>query len=403
MRLFGRGDLLPAAGLAAAMVVVFSAPVARVLDSIRAIEDTHDLKLLPGLAILAFVFMLHQLWKRQELRAQTLAAGAAARDATERAAEMGRLVAFSQDLAHSLEPEAIRAAALTHLPLLVPDRRVWVSFRDGTRPLAVGIDAPGSQGARPGATAATPASDVWYPMMVAEEELGTLAVSGSPPLALHQLSIVATAAALLAVSLKNAALLEAVRQSSVRDALTGCFNRTHALEVLDSELRRMSRSGGSLSLVMFDLDRFKTINDTYGHLCGDAMLAAVGGRMRAVLRGADLKCRYGGEEFLIVLTDTPLAGAVHVAESLRRDLQDHGFRWHDDTLQVTASFGVTTASPEDTDPLVLIARADEALYRAKQEGRNRVCVAALSTSVLTCEESEGQSAMTNRPRLADAS
>jgi diguanylate cyclase (GGDEF)-like protein len=378
------------------MVVVFSAPVARVLDSIRAIDDTHDLELLPGLAILAFVFMLHQLWKRQELRAQTLAAGAAARDATERAAEMGRLVAFSQDLARSLEPEAIRAAALTHLPLLVPDRRVWVSFRDGSRPLAVGIDAPG-------ATAATPASDVWYPMMVAEEELGTLAVSGSPPLPLHQISIVATAAALLAVSLKNAALLEAVRESSVRDALTGCFNRTHALEVLDSELRRMGRAGGSLSVVMFDLDRFKAINDTYGHLCGDAMLAAVGGRMRAVLRGADLKCRYGGEEFLIVLPDTPLAGAVHVAASLRRDLQDHGFRWHDDTLKVTASFGVTTASPDDTDPLVLIARADEALYRAKQEGRNRVCVAGSSPSALTCEESEGHAVVANRPRPADAS
>ena len=126
--------------------------------------------------------------------------------------------------------------------------------------------------------------------------------------------------------------------------------------------------------------------------------------MRAVLRGADLKCRYGGEEFLILLPDTPVAGAVRVAESLRRDLEEYGFRWHDERLTVTASFGVAAADLGETEPLALIARVDGALYRAKLEGRNRVCVAGAETSTpASCEGSEGRRRGSSRGQLADAS
>jgi len=132
---------------------------------------------------------------------------------------------------------------------------------------------------------------------------------------------------------------------------------------------------------MFDLDHFKEINDRFGHLCGDAVLAAVGQRMNAVLRGSDLKCRYGGEEFLILLPDTPLAGAHRVSETLRREFEEHPLRWNDVDIAFTASFGITAISPGEVDASLIIGRADAALYRAKEEGRNCVRAAELPAAV----------------------
>ena len=123
---------------------------------------------------------------------------------------------------------------------------------------------------------------------------------------------------------------------------------------------------------MFDIDRFKDINDRYGHLCGDAVLSAVGAKMREVLRGSDLKCRYGGEEFLVLLPETPLEGAKRVADTLRRELADMPINWKGEIVPVTASFGVSVALPAEIDGKALIARADAALYRAKDQGRNCV-------------------------------
>jgi diguanylate cyclase (GGDEF)-like protein len=127
--------------------------------------------------------------------------------------------------------------------------------------------------------------------------------------------------------------------------------------------------------VMLDLDHFKAINDRLGHLAGDAVLAAIGRQLREVLRGADVKCRYGGEEFLVLLPDTPAPGAMRVAESLRQAFDEMTVRWKGAVVSVTASFGVTTLRPEERDPETLLARADAAFYRAKQAGRNCVRVA----------------------------
>ena len=113
-----------------------------------------------------------------------------------------------------------------------------------------------------------------------------------------------------------------------------------------------------LSMIMFDLDHFKRINDRYGHLAGDAVLAAVGARMKAVLRGSDMKCRYGGEEFLILLPDTPVSGArARRRDAARRDPGSSG-DFNDERIAVTASFGVTAITPGEVDPLVIMARAD---------------------------------------------
>jgi diguanylate cyclase (GGDEF)-like protein len=338
--------------------------------------------LLPGLTILTVVYIFHQQRKRHEMRAEALSAAAEARQATARAAEMGQLVTFGQALARSLDRESIRAASSEHLPTLAGGRGAWamiraaghwqplttvgetsIADRERAAQRALGEGAPLTSGA-PG--------DVCFPMIVAGTPVGVLGVSPEPPLTEHQRTVLAAAAALLAVSLKNAELFEEVHETSVRDSLTGCFNRKHAMEVMDAELRRSRRSQLPLSLLMFDLDHFKEVNDRYGHLCGDAVLAGVGQQMNAVLRGSDLKCRYGGEEFLILLPDTPLPGARRVAETLRRELEEHPVRWNDATVGVTASFGLTAITPGEVDANLIIGRADAALYHAKQSGRNCV-------------------------------
>lgn len=382
----GRNDVVLMVGLTVALFVIFSGPVSRFLDYVREIEASRGLHLLPALFILATIFSFHQLRKRQEMRDEADGVGRAAREATERASEMSRLVAFGHALARSMDiesSESIRDVAAAQIPLLAPARGAWVMTR--TRGghweslMAVGESSPADRerAARRALGEAEPLigsapGEICFPMIVAGTPEGVLGVAPEPPLTDHQRSILSAAAALLAVSLKNSQLFREVRENSVRDGLTGCFNRAHALEVLDGEIRRARRSKLPLSLIMIDLDNFKTINDSHGHLCGDAVLAAIGARMRSELRGSDLKCRYGGDEFMVILPDTPLGGAKQVSENLRQALESHPIAWNAEQIRVTASFGVGVVNPTDQDPLAAIARADAALYRAKERGRNGV-------------------------------
>ena len=388
MRLIGRNDAVLMIGLTVALFVIFSGPMARLLDYVREVEEVHGLRLLPALVILATIFSFHQLRKRQEIRAEAMSVAKAASDATERAAELSRLVAFGHALARTMDSQShdsIRAAMAAHIPLLAPGRDAWVMTR--TRAgvweslVAIGDSSPGDRerAARRALGEADPligptASEICFPMIIAGTPEGVLGVAPEPPLTNHQRSVLTAAAALLAVSLKNAELFREIRENSVRDGLTGCFNRTHALEVLDSELRRARRSKLPLSLLMFDLDNFKTINDRHGHLCGDAVLAAIGAIMKAELRGSDIKCRYGGDEFMVILPDTPAAGARQVCDNLRRAITERPVVWNDGHIAMTASFGVSAVNIADHDPRTAIARADAALYRAKQVGRNAIQV-----------------------------
>jgi diguanylate cyclase (GGDEF)-like protein len=377
MRIFRRNDIFLIGGLAIAVWVVSSRQLGTLLDRAREIDHSRGLQLVPALFILAAVFLIHQFRKREEMRIQTI-------QATSRVAEMQRLVQFGQALAHSLDGDSIRAAATEHLPALASGRGVWAMFRTSgdwipLTPVAAEAHAAIERAAAravadPNASTDASHDDVLcFPLVVAGTAIGAIGVSPSPPLTEAQRSVFAAAAALLAASVKNAELFNEAHENSVRDALTGCFNRRHAMEVMDGELRRVRRSRGSFSVVMFDLDHFKAINDRFGHLCGDAVLAQVGHRMKTVLRGSDVKCRYGGEEFLVLLPDTPGIGARRVAEMLRRDLEDHPVLWNDQAVTITASFGITDIVAGEEDARAIIGRADAALYRAKQDGRNRVC------------------------------
>jgi diguanylate cyclase (GGDEF)-like protein len=377
MRIVGRNDVFLIGGLAIALWVVSSRQLGTLLDRAREIDHSRGLQLVPGLVILAVVFLIHQTRKRQEMRQE-------AAQATSRVAEMERLVMFGQALANSLDGDSIRAATTEHLPLLVPGRRVWAMIRTGGEwiPLTpvgteshAALERAASRAVGDPDVGGDPADgDLCFPLVVAGGAIGAVGIASEPALTEAQRSVMAAAAALLATSVKNAELFTEVHEHSVRDALTGCFNRRHSMEVMDAELRRARRSHGSFSLVMFDLDHFKDVNDHFGHLCGDAVLAMVGQRMKAVLRGSDIKCRYGGEEFLVLLPETPMSGARRVAETLRHDLEEHPVHWNDQNVSITASFGITELVAGEVDAQAIIGRADAALYQAKQSGRNCVRV-----------------------------
>jgi diguanylate cyclase (GGDEF)-like protein len=387
MRMIGRNDLFLLLGLAIALFAITSRPIGRALAYVQEVERSMGLQLLPGLVILAVVFVFHLVRKRHEAREEALTVSSELSQATARAAEMERLVDFGRALAQSLTYESVRAAAVSHIPKLTGDRPLWAMVRTNThwRRLVVTGDIPLADCERTAQLALgetvlprpgiNSRNDVTFPMIVGGEPIGVVGVGAEPPLDEEQRGVIGAAAAMLAVSLKNAELFQVVHENSVRDSLTGCFNRKHAMEVIDGELRRSRRSHMPLSLIMFDLDHFKQINDTYGHLCGDAVLADVGQRMNAVLRGSDVKCRYGGEEFLILLPDTTPAGARRVADLLRTKLEETPVHWNNVEVPVTASFGLTGALPGEMDVKAIIGRADASLYRAKQTGRNRICTA----------------------------
>jgi two-component system cell cycle response regulator len=156
------------------------------------------------------------------------------------------------------------------------------------------------------------------------------------------------------------------------DALTGCVNRRALHEKLERELDRARRYNLVLTVLIIDLDRFKTINDSRGHLMGDSVLRQVGELLRHEARSVDIVARYGGEEFVIVSPDTPLDGGLIFAERVRQHIEEHEFD-PKDGLRVTVSVGLSTYPQEGIESAdALVSRADQALYRAKANGRNQV-------------------------------
>jgi two-component system cell cycle response regulator len=166
-----------------------------------------------------------------------------------------------------------------------------------------------------------------------------------------------------------------IEKLSITDPLTGIFNRRYLHDRLPLESARARRYGQSLSVVMADLDHFKTINDTYGHQTGDVVLQHSVALARSALRKSDWMARYGGEEFVIVLPETHIQGAYAVAERVRRLCAETPVLVADTQLIMTASFGVSGIDgipPSKEDAEVILREADKALYESKRAGRNRV-------------------------------
>jgi diguanylate cyclase (GGDEF)-like protein len=180
----------------------------------------------------------------------------------------------------------------------------------------------------------------------------------------------------IALSLANLRLRESLRNQAIRDALTGLYNRRYMEETLARELARAARTRSSVSVVIFDVDHFKKYNDQFGHSGGDAVLRELGALAASTFRASDVVCRFGGEEFVAILPDSPLTGAYKRAESLRADARRLSVRHNGETLgSISISAGVSVFPEDGATPEALLAAADEALYRSKREGRDRVTAA----------------------------
>jgi two-component system cell cycle response regulator len=165
---------------------------------------------------------------------------------------------------------------------------------------------------------------------------------------------------------------EVIYRLKVEDALTRIHNKRYLMEFLERELSRASRHHSPLSLVIYDLDHFKKINDTHGHLAGDLVLRESAAVVKPLIRKEECYARYGGEEFCLVQPEMPLGGAAQVAEKIRAAIEGARFIWDGVQIPVTVSLGVAQLPEGMTDPAELIRIADERLYKAKHGGRNRV-------------------------------
>jgi len=170
---------------------------------------------------------------------------------------------------------------------------------------------------------------------------------------------------------------EMLRKQATRDSLTEMLNRGAMIEILTRELKRAERESGTLALIMADLDHFKQVNDKFGHAAGDRVLRETARRMTACVRPYDAPCRYGGEEFVIVMPGCDLSNATERAQQICSAIAATPIHIPEGQLNLTCSLGVTaTSGPAGFDPAALLRDADEALYIAKSRGRNRVEVFA---------------------------
>lgn len=230
--------------------------------------------------------------------------------------------------------------------------------------------------------AAAPAETLCVPMMAQGDALGVVylatAQRGWFTHAKEQLAV--TVSEHIALALANLKLREALQQQSIRDALTGLFNRRYMEESLERELRRAERKQQSLGIIIFDVDYFKRLNDTYGHEAGDTVLRELGLFIQSQIRGSDIGCRYGGEEFLLILPEASLEVTRQRAEQIREGFKHLNLQNRRQPLgTVTMSLGVAVFPKHGLTGAAVIQAADAALYRAKHEGRDRV-VSAISLS-----------------------
>jgi diguanylate cyclase (GGDEF)-like protein len=215
------------------------------------------------------------------------------------------------------------------------------------------------------------------PMTAQGETLGLLYVeSRDAKLIEYRSSLAANFAERIALALANLRLRESLRTQAIRDPLTSLFNRRYMEETLERELRRAIRHHHSIGVIMIDADHFRTINNTVGHGAGDAMLQAMARFLQGQIRLEDTPCRYGGDEFVLILPDSTLEDTYKRAEQLRQGIKQITVQHRGRILDtVTISLGVAGCPEHGTTVEEVLLAADKAMFRAKEEGRDRTLVA----------------------------
>jgi diguanylate cyclase (GGDEF)-like protein len=213
-----------------------------------------------------------------------------------------------------------------------------------------------------------------YALKLEGMALGELKLMRQTKFSNDELELLETLLCCLIYPLKNVTLYQRAIKMAYTDPLTQANNRASFEHLVQREISLSVRYGKNLSILFLDIDNFKLINDSHGHDCGDMTLATVAKWIKKSMRSSDILFRYGGEEFVMLLSETDLAGARIVAERIRRSIASCTLSYDMAALRVTASIGVSALRSDDTVD-TLVKRADEAMYEAKHTGRNKVAVA----------------------------
>lgn len=300
------------------------------------------------------------------------------------ARDKGALSAAVREMGAAAGPEEIKSRLEALLLQYFPGTKValnsgaardaadrWVTERKV--PLLVRSAAEDSRFAR-GTFPPDESSVMELPLHLFGTVVGFVRVSSPSPdrFKAEDLRAAELACTLAGVSMENVSLFDKVRDMAIKDALTGLFTHRAFQTRVEEEVLRSARTKEPFSVIMADIDHFKSFNDTYGHQAGDAVLKGVASVLGEGVREIDFVGRYGGEEFVIILTGVHKWEARTVAESLRRALELHKLTFNGTPLRVTASFGVAEFPAEGAVAGQLVRAADERLYRAKKAGRNRV-------------------------------
>lgn len=212
-----------------------------------------------------------------------------------------------------------------------------------------------------------------YALKVEDQQLGELKLTRSQRFSKEELRMLESLLCCLIYPLKNATLFQQALKMAYTDPLTKTHNRTAFNDTLMREMKRANRCQQHLSLIFVDVDHFKSINDQYGHNCGDLALTSVASRIKDSVRASDIVFRFGGEEFVVLLVDTHMDDANIIAERIRVGIESHTLAYGMDVLNMTASLGVSTLQENDTIDGI-VKRADTAMYQAKTLGRNQICL-----------------------------
>jgi diguanylate cyclase (GGDEF)-like protein len=221
------------------------------------------------------------------------------------------------------------------------------------------------------------------PILYKQVIIGIIVLAGVAPFTERSLARLTAYNPILSMAFNNAITHQQMQQLAALDALTGIYNRRFGYNRIQEEFSRAIRAGSALSLIMLDIDHFKAINDTYGHMVGDKIIVLITKTITGAIREGDLLIRYGGEEFLCVLPGASQSDAYFVAERIRIMVRDTILKHHDQALCVTVSLGTASyPNANISDIQQFINMADDAMYNAKKSGRNRV-VSAGENTVLT--------------------